>query len=614
MDEQDDHNDWIDEEDDENVAVIEDDSEDEVAEDSQDTDAARIFDALIAQNFPALRTGGRSVGNTSILTALTQLLGGGTQIRIRRYEDDDDDEYREQGWTNDPSAWYDKVEGPQEAGVQLLQSGEFGQVLGYNPNELEQKSLRKTLLERQMGRGRMDRETIARPLVPNSNGTIVATYGSNPYAGQYSHDSSFYYTCEQDFQLHVYDTSGPPSAVPKRDTRFLDHQTTLKLHKSFKANPGSWTITDSHLSPDNERLIYASITPTVYMVKLWDAVEDHVPIHFSDEPRHAFYTRDRFGIWSCRFSADGNEIVAGGSGQLFVYNLEQMRRTVRIPAHADDVNSCCWADPGSGNVLISGSDDTFIKVWDRRSLGHHAKPAGVLIGHTEGITYVSSKGDGRYIISNAKDQSLRLWDLRKMRSNDEFEDLPNRSYGLGGHYDYRHGTYRRPNYTAHPNDCSVMTYRGHAVLQTLIRCHFSPAETTGSSYIYSGSTDGKIHVWSLDGQVVQVLDRSQARPMSQDPSAAEPASHAQTASRSGRRFRSRTPGCVRDVSWHSGSPVLMSVAWGEGGDWEPGTVAMHEWKGLGKNGMILEDVVDRERLEEIEGRRGGSRVPGAWDE
>lgn len=31
----------------------------------------------------------------------------------------------------------------------------------------------------------------------------------------------------------------------------------------------------------------------------------------------------------------------------------------------------------------------------------------------------------------------------------------------------------------HPNDVSVCTYTGHAVLQTLIRCHFSPASTTG---------------------------------------------------------------------------------------------------------------------------------------
>jgi len=48
--------------------------------------------------------------------------------------------------------------------------------------------------------------------------------------------------------------------------------------------------------------------------------------------------------------------------------------------------------------------------------------------------------------------------------------------------------------SAHPDDCSVMTYRGHSVLRTLIRCHFSPMETTGAQYIYSGSADGRIHV------------------------------------------------------------------------------------------------------------------------
>lgn len=46
----------------------------------------------------------------------------------------------------------------------------------------------------------------------------------------------------------------------------------------------------------------------------------------------------------------------------------------------------------------------------------------------------------------------------------------------------------------HPNDCSVMTYRGHKVLKTLIRCGFSPAESTGQRYVYSGSEDGKAHV------------------------------------------------------------------------------------------------------------------------
>jgi WD repeat-containing protein 23 len=130
---------------------------------------------------------------------------------------------------------------------------------------------------------------------------------------------------------------------------------------------------------------------------------------------------------------------------------------------------------------------------DRRSLGSSQKPSGVLIGHTEGITNVSAKGDGRYVISNGKDQALRLWDLRKMHTNAEYEKVANDFYGIR-HYDYRYGQYPKPRHHAHPLDCSVMTYRGHAVLQTLIRCHFSPSETTGGRYIYSGSADGRIHV------------------------------------------------------------------------------------------------------------------------
>lgn len=132
-------------------------------------------------------------------------------------------------------------------------------------------------------------------------------------------------------------------------------------------------------------------------------------------------------------------------------------------------------------------------VRDRRSLGASQKPAGVLVGHTEGVATVSAKGDGRYVISNGKDQALRLWDLRSMCGTEKFDTFSHRRYGIRN-YDYRYGYYPKPKHTTHPQDCSVMTYRGHSVLKTLIRCHFSPAETTGGQYLYSGSSDGRIHV------------------------------------------------------------------------------------------------------------------------
>lgn len=51
-------------------------------------------------------------------------------------------------------------------------------------------------------------------------------------------------------------------------------------------------------------------------------------------------------------------------------------------------------------------------------------------------------------------------------------------------------------------DSSVMTYRGHSILHTLVRCHFSPQHTTGQRYAYTGCATGAavgkyIHVYDI---------------------------------------------------------------------------------------------------------------------
>lgn len=41
-------------------------------------------------------------------------------------------------------------------------------------------------------------------------------------------------------------------------------------------------------------------------------------------------------------------------------------------------------------------------------------------------------------------------------------------------------------------DTSIMTYRGHCVNKSLIRAKFSPLETTGQRYIYTGCGTGRL--------------------------------------------------------------------------------------------------------------------------
>ncbi|KAJ1027841.1 hypothetical protein NDA13_003294 [Ustilago tritici] len=477
--------------------------------------------------------------NTIGISGLQRLLAaatGGAAAEDDEEEDDEEDE-DEDNWyhmarSSQMADFWDPVKQPIRSGQEVAMSGDFGRqpkrLLDAPPSAFtETTNLSDLVNQRKYARRRIAKADLA-SFVPNTNGTIVASYPARVYCGQYSQDSSFFYTCTQDFRVHMYDmtTAGPKKVQvhddgPRRvrnswffSSMGTTQYTSLNMTKSIQGRQGNWTITDANLSPDNQWMIYSGITPFVHLVPTKQAFDTGGRIPSDNQVMLDFSNigDDDTGIWSIRFSGDSREIVAGAHfGDIYVYDIEARRRVLRVEGHSDDVNAVAFADAASSNVLISGSDDSFVKVWDRRSLSG-GKPAGVLMGHTEGVTYVSPKGDGRYCISNGKDQSCRLWDLRMMHSSAKFDRMTHLDYGLRN-WDYRNMSYRQPRYQAHPQDCSVMTYRGHAVLKTLIRCHFSPLETTGQKYIYSGSADGKIHIWNLDGTVAQVLDRSKVRPL-----------------------------------------------------------------------------------------------------
>ena len=65
------------------------------------------------------------------------------------------------------------------------------------------------------------------------------------------------------------------------------------------------------------------------------------------------------------------------------FDVPANRVVLDVQAHDDDVNSVAYLDD-SENVVLSGSDDAAIKLWDKRLLGTsgspgegEAKPAGV---------------------------------------------------------------------------------------------------------------------------------------------------------------------------------------------------------------------------------------------
>ncbi|XP_015585842.1 DDB1- and CUL4-associated factor 11 isoform X2 [Cephus cinctus] len=356
----------------------------------------------------------------------------------------------------------------------------------------------------------------------------VAKYNSKAFCGSYSKDGRFFLTASQDRCLRLYHT----------------HNGNFLEFKKISARDVGWSILDTAFSPDGNYIVYSSWSECLYLCPVYGDSSNQESLSLCPEDR-------RFCIFSLVFSSDGREILGGANdGFLYVYDRECHQRALRIEGHDDDVNTVAFAD-NTSQILYSAGDDGLCKVWDRRTLSEtDPHPVGVLAGHMDGITYIDPRGDGRHLVTNSKDQTIKLWDVRAF--SDENAEQNTRKAVTNQNWDYRWQRVPKRLHRARnmlEGDTSIMTYRGHSVLQTLIRCHFSPAATTGQRYIYTGCASGRVIIYDvLTGRIVSSL--------------------------SGHR------GCVRDVSWHPFRQEIVSTSW-------DGAIA--SWRYAGKSSMDNSD-------------------------
>ncbi|XP_006102323.1 DDB1- and CUL4-associated factor 11 isoform X1 [Myotis lucifugus] len=343
--------------------------------------------------------------------------------------------------------------------------------------------------------------------LPNDLG-FTDTYSQKAFCGIYSKDGQIFMSACQDQTIRLYDC---------RYGRF--HK-----FKSIKARDVGWSVLDVAFTPDGNHFLYSSWSDYIHICNIYGEGDTHTALDLRPDER-------RFAVFSIAVSSDGREVLGGANdGCLYVFDREQNRRTLQIESHEDDVNAVAFADISS-QILFSGGDDAICKVWDRRTMREDdPKPVGALAGHQDGITFIDSKGDARYLISNSKDQTIKLWDIRRFSSREGME--ASRQAATQQNWDYRWQQVPKKAWRKLklPGDSSLMTYRGHGVLHTLIRCRFSPTHSTGQQFIYSGCSTGKVVVYDLlSGHIVKKLTSHKA--------------------------------CVRDVSWHPFEEKIVSSSW-----------------------------------------------------
>lgn len=121
------------------------------------------------------------------------------------------------------------------------------------------------------------------------------------------------------------------------------------------------------------------------------------------------WSRDSHHIYSC--SADKS---------ISIFDVKTGERTRRWRGHTGIVNSCQIVRRGGPELVVSGSDDCTVKIWDNRQ-----KEAVSTFENDYQVTSVSFSDAGDMVYSAGLDNEIKVWDVRKNQL----------AYTLKGHND-----------------------------------------------------------------------------------------------------------------------------------------------------------------------------------
>lgn len=111
-------------------------------------------------------------------------------------------------------------------------------------------------------------------------------------------------------------------------------------------------------------------------------------------------------IWATAISANGQVLVSGSQDcTIKVWNAATGKLQRTLTGHKDTVRSL--AISADGRTLASGSGDTTIKLWELPT----GKLIGTFSGHSSPVWSVAIAPDGKTLLSASEDGSVNIWNL-----------------------------------------------------------------------------------------------------------------------------------------------------------------------------------------------------------
>ncbi|CAB4373618.1 unnamed protein product [Rhizophagus irregularis] len=210
------------------------------------------------------------------------------------------------------------------------------------------------------------------------------------------------------------------------DEEALSSQPTPKstFRQSFQSHT-DW-VNDIILCHNNETLISCSSDRTM---KLWHPHKTSAPHtigYHTDYIKALAYASGpgwvasggfdrKIALWDvkeCRPLSSSGSSVSSLAG----FSEKEFQPIVTIAENSPKSSIYALACNPSGSVLVSGSPEKVIKVWDPKS----GKRITKLLGHTDNIRALLISDDGELILSGSSDTTIKLWSLSRQRCINTF--------------------------------------------------------------------------------------------------------------------------------------------------------------------------------------------------
>jgi len=268
-------------------------------------------------------------------------------------------------------------------------------------------------------------------------------------SAKFSPDYSLLATASADASINIY--SVPSTLNPNVHFKLLR---TLRGHLAG-INALSW-------SPVGPLYTLASASDDKSIL-LWSPLSSDFPIPPSPLVGHSNY------VYSLAFSPKGNMLVSGSYDEaVFLWDVRSAKIMRQLPAHSDPVSDVDFIRDGT--MVCSCASDGLIRIWDAGT-GQCLKT--LVDEDRKGVTAVRFAPNGKFVLAWTLDNSIRLW-----------------------------------KYMGADGAC-VKTYQGH------INNKYSLSGTFGEynvvdedglekteAFVMSGSEDGSVLVWDVNSKEV----------------------------------------------------------------------------------------------------------------